>query len=52
MEPPSYVNDSADNKAGRTYVANSGWRAGAEEEGQDERFSGFSDKCVFSGFYD
>ena len=55
VEPPSYVNsDSGDNKAGRTYVANSGWRAGAEEEGQDERFSGFSDKVChihFTHFY-
>ena len=49
VEPPSYVSDSGDNKGGRTYVANSGWRSGAEEEGQDERFSGFSDKvCHFN----
>ena len=48
VEPPSYVSDSGDNKGGRTYVANSGWRSGAEEGGQDERFSGFSDKvCHF-----
>ena len=41
-EPPTSVSDSGDNKGGRTYVA------GAEEEGQDERFSGFSDKvCHF-----
>ena len=44
VEPPSYVNDQGDNK-GRTYVAgDSGWRSGAEAEGQEERFSGFSDK--------
>lgn len=44
VEPPAYVDDSGDNKGSRTYVANSGWRSGTEAEGQDERFSGFSDK--------
>ena len=45
VEPPSYVSDQGDSKAGRTYVAgDSGWRSGAEAEGQEERFSGFSDK--------
>ena len=45
VEPPAYVDDSGDNKGSRTYVTNSGWRSGAAEaEGQDERFSGFSDK--------
>ena len=44
VEPPSYVDNSGDNKGGRTYVANSDWRSGTEPESQDERFSGFSDK--------
>ena len=48
VEPPPSVGDSGDNKGGRTYVANSGWRSGAEEGGQDERFSGFSDKVFYT----
>ena len=42
---PSY--DQGNSKSGRPYVAgDSGWRSGAEAEGQGERFSGFSDKVT------